>query len=148
MAKRKSSKGSRSEKKSVQGYFRNILTANPTLLETRSNKEILKQWLKDNPGSTEVPQSVKNSLANVKSMLRRDLRDGDGEQRAVSRSKNAMQTPARPGASDLGSLENLIDECVLLANMLDRNKLENVSRHLRIARRQVSWLMGEGENGE
>src|SRR6266850_6317938 len=54
----------------VSGYFRRLFQENPKLLDGRSNEELLGRWLKDHPGEKEVPERIKNSLANVKSVLR------------------------------------------------------------------------------
>lgn len=57
------------EKASISGYFRNLFAEHPDLLKDRSNDEILKKWMKDHDAE-EVPLPVRQSLANVKSILR------------------------------------------------------------------------------
>jgi predicted SnoaL-like aldol condensation-catalyzing enzyme len=54
-------------KETTAGYFRKIFEENPKLLNERSNKKLLKRWLADHTGQTEVPKSVKANLANLKS---------------------------------------------------------------------------------
>src|SRR5580700_4939572 len=55
---------------SIQGYFRAIFQENPKLLKKRSNDELYERWLKDHPGEKEVPANVRQSLSNLKSILR------------------------------------------------------------------------------
>src|SRR5262245_45760344 len=55
-------------------YFRRFFKKNRGLLKERSNDAALSRWLADHPGETEVPQSVKNILMNVKAQLRKKLR--------------------------------------------------------------------------
>src|SRR4051812_10847629 len=58
---------------SVAGYFRPIFLKNPKLLKERSNEALYQQWLKDHPGTTAVPENVKQGLSNLKSVLRKKL---------------------------------------------------------------------------
>src|SRR4051812_45870023 len=58
----------------TSGYFRRIFAGSPDLLEGRSNDELLKQWLTDHPDQTEVSKSIKQNLANIKSVLRNKQR--------------------------------------------------------------------------
>ena len=67
MAKRKATSNGG---ESIAGYFRKIFLAQPRLLKKRSNKKLLEMWMSDHPGHSEVPMSVKNSLSNLKSVLR------------------------------------------------------------------------------
>jgi hypothetical protein len=64
---------------SIAGYFRKIFAETPKLLKTRSNTKLLERWLADHPGEKKVPDSVKTSLSNIKSVFRRtDRRLPDG----------------------------------------------------------------------
>ena len=45
--------------------------------------------------------------------------------------------------TDLDKLEYQIDECLVLAKVLDREGLESVISHLRTARNEVVWKMGQ-----
>ena len=69
MAKKASPEGG-DGKESTAGYFRKVFEEKPQWLNERSNKKLLKRWLADHPGQTEVPTSVKANLANLKSVLR------------------------------------------------------------------------------
>ena len=129
---------------STSGYFRRVFKENPKLLRSRSNEELLERWLKDHPGEKEVPQRVKTNLANVKSLLRRRGRKKRGKGKAEQPGEAA--TPAatpRPANRGLEPLEEAIDECLILAKNLDRAELESVIGHLRRARNEIVWKMGE-----
>src|SRR5262245_50684459 len=68
--------GSKGE--NISGYFRKVFEQNRAWLESRSNDDVLAQWLKDHPGQTTVPERVKQNLSNVKSQLRKKLRSKSG----------------------------------------------------------------------
>jgi len=127
------------------------------MLKGRSNDELLKRWLSDHPGETEVPAKVKANLANIKSVLRNkhrkkaDKKAGQVTERAETTQgqKGHGVLPRRnreapsPTSNPLEQLEEQIDECLTLAKNLDREGLEHVIRLLRSARNDVVWMMGQ-----
>jgi hypothetical protein len=130
---------------SMSGYFRQVFKSKPKLLRTRSNQQVLAQWLADHPGHTEVPENVKQSLANVKSILRH-------QKRAQGKKTGAPEEPpigetATPAVklrtSDLETVEQQIDDCLQAARRLDEVTLESVIRLLPKARNEVVWKLGE-----
>jgi hypothetical protein len=130
----------------IAGYFRKIFAENPKYLKGRSNAELLRRWQEDHPDQP-VTDSVKNSLANLKSVLRKKGRKRRGKRTAEETAGTAMAMPAvaaesQPGA-DLERLELAIDDCITLARELDVDRLDDVINSLRRARREVVWLMGE-----
>jgi len=126
-------------KNSVSGYFRQVFQERPELLHTKSNDELRARWLRDHPGNKEVPKSIVQNLANLKSILRKKSREGDGKGRAVLRASG----PFSPGGRGMEALEEYIDECLTLAKNVDRGGLENVIKLLRRARNEVVWKMGQ-----
>lgn len=123
----------------VAGYFRRVFAENPRLLEERSNDALYQQWLRDHPGHTEVPQSVKNSLQNIKSVLRHQKpKKGRRAQPAPVAAAEAAPLP-RPKvpARSLEELEGMIDECLFVARGLDAEGLRSVIDLLRSARNGV-----------
>jgi len=147
MAKRQATgSASKNGGESIAGYFRKIFDAQPRLLKKRSNEKLLEMWMADHPGHTEVPGSVKNSLSNLKSVLRskkrRRRRTKDQMAGAVAVAKAAPVL--RPtGARGLEALEIQIDDCLDYARHLDREGLENVITFLRRARNSVVWKSGQ-----
>jgi hypothetical protein len=142
-------KQSGSNGETIAGYFRKVFAENPKLLAGRSNEELLRRWLADHPGEKEVPLRVKQGLQNVKSVLRSRGRRGRKAKQAKearAQSKTAPQTRAVKNATPLSQLEALeehIDECMALAKIIDRDKLNDVIQHLRRARNLVVWQTGE-----
>jgi hypothetical protein len=131
-----------SEGESISGYFRKVFAKKPKLLTTRSNQEVLEQWLKDHPGHTDVPENVKQGLANVKSVLRHKKRAKLAE--PVGPLAGTAGIPVtRLRASDLEALEERIDDCLQAARRVDEIALESVIRLLRKARNEVVWKLGE-----
>jgi len=137
-------RGRRGDKESNSSFFRMIFLENPKLLKTRSNAEVLKRWLDAHPGQKSVPKKVKESLANVKSKLRKNLRKRKG--RAVVAETPEAEVIEQAGAtivSDLEPLEIQIDECLTLAKNIDRQRLQDIIHLLRRARNLVVWKIGQ-----
>lgn len=124
------------------GYFRRLFKRKPRLLEQRSNDEALRRWLKDHPGYTEAPATVKNTLANIKSILRKKLAERDAR-RGESEPAEERPAPTRARPSELQQLEEHIDSCMMLAKEIDAEGLANVIRTLRDARNEVVWKAGD-----
>src|SRR5947209_125454 len=85
----------------TSGYFRKFFAENPKMLKKRSNAAVLEKWLADQPGKKEVPESVKQSLSNIKSILRskkRKRRKAKAEASAIASVPTAVAV-ARPKAS-------------------------------------------------
>ena len=129
----------------VSGYFRKVFAENPGLLDSRSNDELLQRWLKDHPGETDVPRNVKAGLQNVKSVLR-------SKGRRRRKAKAGATTPTAPVSQPTGTgvkrnkleaLEERIDDTLMFARSLDDEVLRDVISHLRRARNEVVWKMGQ-----
>src|SRR5689334_6049997 len=90
MAKKKSGE-------SVGGYFRKVFEENPKLLDAPSNEALLQRWLQDHPDQKEVPSRVKANLANIKSVLRKQRREGTaarpGRPAPAARTANSGREP-------------------------------------------------------
>src|SRR5262249_24082585 len=138
--------GSKGE--NISGYFRNLFEQNRAWLESRSNDDVLAQWLKDHPDQKTVPERVKQNLSNVKSVMRQKLRRKPGRKKgsrpATSSTPTApiTETP-RKTIRGLDTLEEQIDECLTFAKSLDRECLANIIALLRRARNEVVWKLGE-----
>jgi hypothetical protein len=147
MAKRQAnSSASNDGGESIAGYFRKIFDAQPRLLRKRSNKKLLEMWMADHPGHSEVPASVKNSLSNLKSVLRskrrrrRRAKEQIAGAVAVAKAAPVLQPT---GARGLEALEIQIDDCLSYAKHLDRDGLADVIGWLRRARNTVVWKSGQ-----
>jgi hypothetical protein len=133
---------------SVAGYFKAILKANPELLDGRSNDELLLRWLKDHPGDKVIPDNIKASLANVKSILRKRKRKKPGRKKATAFESSpavtaAAQVAPKTSTGGFVQLEEQIDECLTSARSLSNERLANVIALLRKARNEVVWKLGE-----
>jgi hypothetical protein len=139
------------EGETVSSYFKAIFKESPALLVTRSNDEILQRWLKDHPGVKDVPERIKGSLANIKSVLSKKKRKKPGRPKAQLTAAAAEPTAAgvvvqnAPKTSTKGfeQLEEQIDDCLTTARRLDRELLHGVISHLRKARNEVVWKLGQ-----
>lgn len=148
MAKQKAAAegASESENKrgSVMGYFRTIFQENPKWLHERSNDKVTARWLQDNPSYSEMPKNVKNTLANLKSNLRKKSRSSSGRKAKVDETTvgGEVLASAKPKVKGLDVLEIQIDECLTLARNIDREALQEIIRLLRRARNEVVWKSG------
>jgi hypothetical protein len=131
MAKRPKRRG-----ESIMGYFRPFFDADKNLINSKSNEQLIDRWKQDHPGhSDKLLKKVKQNLANLKSMLRRKLREAGGKPSFRKGAKvsftNAVGTPT------MAMLEEQIDDCMVLAHNIDRKRLDNVIKNLRAARNEV-----------
>jgi hypothetical protein len=137
------------EQESVAGYFRKVFKENPKLLWGQSNQELLRRWLADHPGEKEVPDRVKWSLSNIKSVLRKKGRKRKAKAQpaqaitTAASPAEAMPTAAKKAVRSLEPLEEQIDDCLSLARHLDREGLDSVIKLLRRARNEVVWKLGQ-----
>jgi len=136
MAKRKKDSG-----ENLSQYFRELFSERPDWVTTKSNKEIVARYNSDHPGE-EASQRVKQNLANIKSLLRRDSRGVKARAKASGTevAMEAVEENARD--RDFESLETAIDDCLLMAKNMDRTGLGHVIEHLRMARNLVVWKLG------
>lgn len=140
MASSKDRNGEKEKNSSVMGYFRKIFEARPELLQTRSNDEVVCQWLADHPGHGELPQSVRNSLANLKSLMRKKQR---GERLPIFGDGKLNGKSSASQVRSLEVLEGQIDDALTLARLLDREGLASVIKLLHRARNEVVWKLGQ-----
>jgi hypothetical protein len=127
------------------GYFRQVFAEHPEWLAGNSNADVLARWLADHPGHAEVPEKIKQNLANIKSVLRKQGRQKRGrrkKEQAAEATAAAVAAP-RKRVHGLESLELAIDDCLTRARQMDKDGLADVIGLLRQARNAVVWKMGE-----
>jgi hypothetical protein len=143
MAKKSTNNQQAAPAENISAYFRRVFHENPKLLKGRSNEELLNRWLADHPGEKEVPKSAKNGLQNIKSILRSKKR----KRKAAATAETAPVTKALPRPAHrkghLEQLEEKIDEVLTVARSFEDEGLEGVVNHLRRARNEVVWKLGE-----
>src|SRR5262245_60800342 len=92
--------------KSLGRYFRDQFTAHPRWLDLKTNEQIQAQYEKDHPGK-KMSKSVRANMANIKSVMRKEQREG------------GRKAGAGSALSDLESLEIAVDACMTTARALD-----------------------------
>ncbi len=127
------------KKKSVSGYFRKVFEQHPEWLKEKSNDLVLAQYRTDHGMTSEaaIKDSVKNNLANIKSVLRK--KKGLGSYAAT---KAGTQRGSSGLIQRLEKLEGQIDDAMITAKGIDPIALESIIGHLRRARYEVVWKMG------
>ena len=124
-----------------QYLFPPVVDQHPDWLEGKSNGEMMDMWRNDHPGK-QPDKRVPQNLANLKSLLRKQIREGTRWARAQ------IVVVVKPGKSmpvnhKLEGLEEAIDHCLTAARSLDRIELESVIKLLRRARNEVVWKIGQ-----
>jgi protoporphyrinogen oxidase len=135
---RKKSKG-----ESPFTYFRRIFGENPQWLEQKSNKDVIDRYRTDhNIGADEpVEKRIKDAMANTKSLLKKKNQSPAVKRGRKRKMAKLMGTAQHPATFE--TLEYQIDDCLSMARRLDAAELENVIKHLRKARNEVVWMLGE-----
>jgi len=92
-----------------------------------------------------VPDSVKSSLSNIKSVLRSKKRKRRKAKAAAAEIGAGPVGVAikKPKTTILETFEEQIDDCLTAARNLDKDGLEDVIRLLRKARNAVVWKIGQ-----
>jgi len=142
------------KKVSLSSIFKEIYTADPSLLNLPTNDEVYKRFT-DKTGQ-QITDSVKGINANLKSIMRKQhgvSKGGNAKPAAKKRVARPAGTTATVRAaapvkvavhapvSKLEQLEESIDECLTFAKNLDRAGLESVINNLRRARNEVVWQL-------
>ncbi len=136
--------GRKRQGESISGYFRKIFDDRPELVDLKSNRELIDRWVKDHPGQSDMLGKVKQNLANLKSLLRKQRREaGEPSWAAPPDLMDVGLDDNDSGPNQLEVLEEQIDDCLSMAKTLDRDGLENVIRLLRRARNEVVWKIGQ-----
>src|SRR3712207_5174902 len=110
---------------SSYSYFRTLFEQNPEWLNSKSNDLIIARYRTDHglADDAEIEKSVKNNLANLKSVMRKKSRKGASAS-AGNASGGGMTGSGRgKSANRLEALEEMIDECLTLAKNNDREGL-------------------------
>jgi len=128
----------------ISSFFRPILEAEPGLLYSTSNEDLLGRWTKAHPSHTEkMLRKVRQNLANLKSQMRKKDREEGGKGRKAAAAAAGTAKAAHGGRATMDRLEEYIDECLTIAKNLDRAGLGDVIKLLRHARNEVVWKMGQ-----
>ncbi len=134
---------------SKQSWFRDYFRANPGVLETRSNQEVISSWKDDHPGE-EFGRSEQTAMSNVKGSERKRLHMGRRNKKRKSAEDGVAPSPpkapkVRVRSGDLETLEVSIDRCLSLARHLEEQDEEmgKVVQFLRDARNGVVWILGK-----
>ena len=133
----------------TSGYFRRIFREDRTLLKQGTNAAVLERWLQDHPGHKAVPDNIKATLHNLKSVLRRKRKQRRAEKAQAPPAAVVSVALAAPGpaaarraGAALGRLEEEIDACLGVAREMDHEGLAEVIDRLRAARNAVVRMAG------
>lgn len=136
----------KAEKGAISRFFRGLLDEHPEWLDAPgSNKELMARWDAANPRqSSEERKRIMQNLANLKSHIRKQLRErGAAGEKELAPIAAGTNEEADTVNADLELLEEHIDDCLSLARRLDPTGLGDVIKNLRLARNGVVWKLGE-----
>ncbi|MCI0376465.1 MAG: hypothetical protein L0215_02540 [Gemmataceae bacterium] len=123
---------------SKMGYFRRVYEENRPWIKLRSNAKMVERWLADHPGHTEMPDDMRGTMANVKSILRSKRR-----RRKKAAQEAGVVPMIKPRPANLDNLEIEIDDCIMMAHRINPTGLEDIIKLLRRARKEVVLKMGQ-----
>jgi hypothetical protein len=125
------------KKESLGGYFRQVFTEHPDWLKIKSNDLIKAKFEEDHPSQVWTPK-IRGNMANIKSVMRKKQRRG-------GRKPGGQMKPTSTdsGIRNLDGLELAIDTCLSAARSMDPGGLQPVILHLRKARNELVWKMGQ-----
>ncbi len=126
----------------ISSYFRKIFTNHPEWLHQKSNNDVLARYRSDHglAAGKDVEPRIRNALANLKSQMRKEQRDGGT---LVVVAARVGPRSAAGMSHRMEQLEEQIDECLSTAKLLDPEGLKNVIRCLRSARNEIVWKLGQ-----
>ena len=128
----------RRRKKSLAAVFKEYYAEHPEWLEGDGNAKAIAQFEQDHPGRKANAQ-VRQAMYNVKSALKKGEAGAPkrGQKKAAAREMaTAAHRTGRPG-QPLAVLEEQIDECMILAKQIGRERMQNVLANLHEARNEV-----------
>ena len=84
----------------VSGYFKKLFRENPALVRARDNQQVLEHFARDHgvPSPAQVPANVKNTLSNVKSIMRKQIGGGKRKRKRTPATTAAGMTYTAGGA--------------------------------------------------
>ena len=131
MAKRRKSK-------SLSGTIRQYLTDHPEWLSSQDTSEIVAQFEKDHP-KKKVDKYVMQAIYNVKSSMRKGPTGAAKRQQSKAAARHIVQSAAKTGrpSAPLTQLEEMIDDCMILARQINQENLVPALMDLRRARNSV-----------
>jgi hypothetical protein len=128
---------------SLAAMFKRYFTEHPEWLqEEGGNAKAIELFEKENPGHVVGPQ-VRQAMYNVKSAMKKGPA-GAAKRNAKKRAARDMVVAARVNSrprAPLNALEEQIDDCMILAKQIDRERLGRVLDHLHRARNAVVVML-------
>src|SRR6266446_3770313 len=104
---------------SMSAYFRQVFTEKPQWLDQKSNDDVVARYRVDHSMATDadVGKSVKQTMANMKSIMRKEARGGSKVKARRGRPPMALAgaVPVPTSRPRLETLEELIDDCMVTA---------------------------------
>ena len=134
---------------SLSSYFYQLFTDHPDWLDLDKNDPIFELWRQER--GQDMDKKTRQVMANVKSRLRKKARGGAPGRRKGRkpgpkpgpRPAAALAATPRGAVAELERLELLIDSCLSRARGLEVANIEEVVRHLRLARNEIVLMFGK-----
>jgi hypothetical protein len=125
---------------SLSARFKQLFTEHPDWLDLEKNDPIFDHWRQATGAA--MDKRTRGVMANVKSRLRQKLRGGRGRPGRKPGRKPGTLAASRASVAELERLELMIDGCLARARELEAAKIEDVTKHLRLARNAIVLMFG------
>jgi len=121
---------------SLSARFKQLFTEHPDWLDLEKNDPIFEHWRQATGAA--MDKRTRGVMANVKSRLRQKQRGGRPRHKPGRRPGSA----SRASVAELERLELMIDGCLARARELEAANIEDVTKHLRLARNAIVLMFG------
>jgi hypothetical protein len=119
---------------SLSARFKQLFTEHPDWLDLEKNDLLFEHWRQATGAA--MDKRTRGVMANVKSRLRQSLRGGR------VRPGRKPGAASRASVAELERLELMIDGCLARARELEAVNIEDVIKHLRLARNAIVLMFG------
>ena len=127
---------------SLAGIIKQYFRDHPEWLAAVETSAVVAQFKKDHPNK-EVNKKVMQAIYNTKSTMKKGATGAAKRKQTKVAANQAVVAAKKAGTlrAPLTMLEEQIDDCMILAKQIDRERLHNVLGHLRSARNTVVVML-------
>lgn len=132
----------RRKRKSLAAVFKQYYAEHPEWLEGDGNAKAVAQFEQDHPGR-QANSQVRQAMYNVKSALKKGETGASTKAHKKTSSREMMAAVHRTTRANepLSLLEEQIDDCMSLAKLIGKERMQNVLISLHRARNEVVVML-------
>jgi hypothetical protein len=128
--------------RSLAGIIKQYFHDYPEWLAAPETSAVVAQFKKDYPNK-QISKKVMQAIYNTKSTLRKGPTGAAKRKQSKAAAYQVVAAAKKAGTphSALSTLEEQIDDCLILAKQIGREQLHNVVGHLRAARNTIVVML-------